>query len=157
MGIREVAKAAKVAEEAQQEAERKRRWHENAKAAEQIVLKLLGLTGKTIKALNTEPGQSTDWGTASIVKIDDEDGDLFFKVTIQRRTQRDWGSVYYGEAEYFLTLCEEDGQPIRIPRGDVNRQYTPWSSQDYKIKSLADLSQTLEKHDNARQESTGTK
>lgn len=157
MGIREVAKAAKVAEEAQQEAEKKRLWRENAKAGEQIVWKLLGLTGKTVKATNIEPGQSTDWGHGSIVKVDDEDGDLFFRVTVKRIANREWSSIYYGEAQYSLTLCEEDGQPIRIPRGDSSRQYTPWTSSEYNIRSLADLSATLEKHDNAKQESMGTK
>lgn len=155
MGIREVAKAAAEAEEVRQEAERKRMQHEHSRAAEQIVMKLIGLTGKATRSMTSAPTDSTDWGNRAVVKIEDDGEDMYFLVNCSRRTIRDWNQTVWGEPEYYLTICNATGQSVNIPSNGNRRQYTPWNSQDYKIKSLPDLSHALDRHDKALQESEG--
>jgi len=62
MGIREVAAAAKLAEDAAKEAETKRIRQVNARRGEESVKKLLGLEGKAVRAYQDrerEHGQNT--------------------------------------------------------------------------------------------------
>ena len=143
MGIRDIASAAIEAEDAESAAQKKINWREHAKAGEQIVYDLLGVTGKAVRARQDAPsidgtaplGQK--WGHDATVEL--EEG-VFVKVTNTRHYREDpWGAYSNTEEVRHLMIVTEGGGIAKCSDGSYFN--SP------KIRSLADLGRALADYD----------
>ena len=136
MGIRDIANAAIDAEKAEQEVAKKRNWRENAKAGEQIVFDLLGVTGKAIRARSDAPredGTGSLWGDSTVVEL--EEG-VYVAVTNTRHHRQDRFGVYSKTEEArYLKLVNKEG---RYPACADDSHF-----QSPKITTLAELGKAL--------------
>ena len=142
MGIREVAAAAKIADDAAKEAERQRILQWNISEGERTVQELLGLPGKGLRAY-TNKERSGGEGTT----VDIGEG-LFVKVCSDPIwSERDWSGYQHqtGETFYFVFVNKE-GRTFKRKKLEGNRQVT-WDSGSYRFKSLGEMATVIEKMD----------
>lgn len=136
MGIREIANAAIDAEKAEQEAAKKRNWRENAKAGEQIVSELLGITGKAIRARKVAPsedGTGSLWGDDTVVEL--EEG-VYVSVRNTRYHRQDrWGAYSKTEETCYLRITNAEGHSAKC--ADDSSFDSP------RITTLAELGKAL--------------
>ena len=146
MSIRSAADAAIAAENAQLKAEGDRNWANHAREAEQIVMSLTGLKGKTVRARRTAPADISPWGDDAVVEIPDDDQSIYVKVDFPINYRRDgWNQVSSRVGSPCLLLASADNQYytwFNAPTGSKT-----WSASDHKIRSLADLGKALKSLD----------
>lgn len=150
MSIRSAAAAAIAAEDAAAEAQKRANVERHAQAAVAAVERLIGLTGKCVRALRTSPDEKDStisaWGESATVKVADGEESIFLLVGVELVWHRDaWGE---GSRKEVVGLC----LTLTSETADYTYQKAPngkeWGRcRDYKIKSLADLGKALQAYD----------
>lgn len=140
MGIRDIANAAIDADNAEKEAAKKRNWREHARAGEQIVFDLLGITGKAKKACSNVPsedGTGALLGSGTVVELEDN---MYVQVVNTRYHRKDRLGAYFKTDELlYIRLVSADGMSAKCADGS--------SFDSPRITTLAELGRALAAYD----------